>query len=269
MAAENDVYTLQYFPFSLYSLMVRFALVLGKRLNPENAPKVEIKLVNLHREENYSEQYLTLVNSRGQVPALTSPALPAPMTESYDISKWLCEKQPELVPEQHREEIQTIMDKLYSFHAKALTAGPEEKKHGIPNQAAELLEKKDLTEGHRRALEIKSVFHDLCHDDMFTPENIQDVEDKARSYIEALDRALSEHSQGKLWVFGERPTIVDAHATAMILRLIDVNRQDVLTERVQEYARGVSASEEWDEVTHGRTTLWNVSLGHVADLNPL
>lgn len=76
MAAENDVYTLHYFPFSLYSLMVRFALVVGRRLNPETAPKVEIKLVNLHREENFSEQYLTLVNSKGQV-SLFIRSLPA------------------------------------------------------------------------------------------------------------------------------------------------------------------------------------------------
>lgn len=60
MAAENDVYVLHYFQFSLYSLMVRFGLVLGRRLNPETAPKVEIRLVNLHREENYSELYLKI-----------------------------------------------------------------------------------------------------------------------------------------------------------------------------------------------------------------
>lgn len=51
------------------------------------------------------------------------------------------------------------MGKLYSFHAMALTASREVRKHGIPNQAAALLEKKDLTEGHRRALEIKSVLY--------------------------------------------------------------------------------------------------------------
>ncbi|KAL7796500.1 hypothetical protein V8C37DRAFT_400258 [Trichoderma ceciliae] len=269
MAVENDIYTLHYFPFSLYSLMVRFGFVLGRKLNPETAPKVEMKLVDLHREENFSEQYLTLVNSRGQVPALTSAALLSPLTDSHDISKWLCEKQPELVPDEHRETIQSTMDKLYSFHAMTLTIGPDEKKHGIPNQAAELLEKKDLTKTHRRALELKSVFHDLCHNNMFTPDSIKDVEDKARGFIQELDMTLNEQGRGQPWIFGERPTILDAHATALIARLMDVDRQDMLTERVQEYARGIFASEEWDEVTHGRTTLWNVSLGHVADLNPL
>jgi glutathione S-transferase len=104
---------------------------------------------------------------------------------------------------------------------------------------------------------------------MFTPDSIKDVEDKANSFIQELDNVLSEQSQGQRWIFGKQPTILDAHATALILRLMDVNRQDMLTERVQEYARGIFASEEWNEVTHGRTTLWNVSLGHVADLNPL
>ncbi|PTB70550.1 hypothetical protein BBK36DRAFT_1165073 [Trichoderma citrinoviride] len=269
MAAESDIYTLHYFPFSLYSLMVRFGLVLGRRLNPDSAPRVQIKLVNLHREENLSEEYLTLVNSRGQVPALTSRALASPLTDSHDISEWLCEKQPELVPEYHRITIQKIMDKLYSFHAMALTIGREQKKHGIPNRAAELLEKKDLTEHHRRALEMKSVFHELCYSNMFTPSSIDDVEAKAREFVQELDSALNEYSKGQLWIFGDRPTILDAHAAALIARLMDVRRQDLLTERVQEYARGVFASEEWNEVTHGRTTLWNVSLGHVADLNPL
>ncbi|GFP53192.1 hypothetical protein TASIC1_0002037600 [Trichoderma asperellum] len=257
MATDNDVYTLHYFPFSLYSLMVRFALVIGRRLNPETAPNVEIKLVNLHREENFSEQYLTLVNSKGQVPALTSAAFSSPLAESYDISKWLCEQQPELIPEEHREAIESLRDKLYSFHAKTLTIGSDQKKHGIPNRAAELLERKDLTESHRRALEIKSVF------------GIKDVENKARIFIQELDKTLDEESQGHRWIFGKRPTILDAHATVMIARLMEVKRQDLLTERVQEYTRGVLASEEWNEVTHGRATRWNASMGDVADMNPL
>lgn len=66
-AGNQDVYTLHYFPFSVYSLMVRFGLVLGRRLNPATAPNVEVKLVNLHREENLSEDYLAMVNPRGLV----------------------------------------------------------------------------------------------------------------------------------------------------------------------------------------------------------
>lgn len=75
MADETPpVYTLHYFPFSLYSLMARFGFVLGQTLNPETAPRLHVRLVNLHRDENYSEPYLTRVNQKGQV----SPVSPVP-----------------------------------------------------------------------------------------------------------------------------------------------------------------------------------------------
>lgn len=64
---EDEVFTLHYFPFSLYSLMARFSIVLGQSLNPASAPTVKIQLVNLHEDENLTEEYLTTVNSRGQV----------------------------------------------------------------------------------------------------------------------------------------------------------------------------------------------------------
>lgn len=70
----RPLYTLHYFPFSLDSLTVRFGLVLGETLNPIMAPRVKVRLVNLHRDEHLSEPYLTLVNTKGEVdnpPSLT------------------------------------------------------------------------------------------------------------------------------------------------------------------------------------------------------
>jgi hypothetical protein len=66
---EQSEFTLHYFPFSLYSLMVRFGLTLGQKLNPETAPRVQVKLVDLQQEDNLSESYLS-VNSKGQVTTL-------------------------------------------------------------------------------------------------------------------------------------------------------------------------------------------------------
>lgn len=83
--------------------------------------------------------------------------LPSTVDDSYVIAKWLCQQQPELVPEEHRETIDRLMDKIYSFHAMALVVPPEERKEGIPNQAAARLEDSSITEPHRRALEIKSI----------------------------------------------------------------------------------------------------------------
>lgn len=65
--SAKPVYTLHFSPFSLYSLMIRFSTEIGKKLNAESAPNVHIKLVNLDKLENLSEEYLTKVNSKGQV----------------------------------------------------------------------------------------------------------------------------------------------------------------------------------------------------------
>lgn len=191
---EKTPYTLHYFPFSLYSLAARMAFVIGQALNPATAPDVKIKLVNLQQEENLSEEYLVEVNRKGQVssaphprtcqkdctkhrlgglrapddgarkltngiqvPALTSPQMPSALDDSHDIIDWLCERQPELIPEEHRETIERLVQKMYAFHALPFAIKPEDRKYGIPNQAAEKLEHTDISEEHRRALEIRSL----------------------------------------------------------------------------------------------------------------
>lgn len=67
MASQDTVYTLHYFPFSLYSIMARFGFEIAASLGPETSPKYQLKLVNLHEDEEVSEAYLTEVNSKGQV----------------------------------------------------------------------------------------------------------------------------------------------------------------------------------------------------------
>lgn len=79
------------------------------------------------------------------------------MTESRDILSWLCQKQPELLPDEYREDIESCLEAFYSFHVVALTSWPEERLSGIPNQAAAMLERTDISTSHRRCLEIKSV----------------------------------------------------------------------------------------------------------------
>ncbi len=94
---------------------------------------------------------------RTQVPSLTSPLLAAGLSDSQQIAKWLCDKQPELVPAAHKEVIENLMEKLYRFHFKALNIPPEAAANGLPNVAAAMLENASISEKHRRALEIKSI----------------------------------------------------------------------------------------------------------------
>ncbi|TQV93064.1 hypothetical protein V2A60_003624 [Cordyceps javanica] len=266
--SEGD-YTLHYFPFSLYSLMVRFALGLGRQLNSENAPRVQLKFVNLQAQENLGEEYLTKVNSKGQVPSLTSTLLASGLSDSQQIAKWLCEKQPELVPAAHKETIDKLMEKMYSFHFKALNIPPEAAANGIPNVAAAMLEDSSISEKHRRALEIKSIFHDTLHSRTIEADHIAQVETHVSGFMAELAEMIEEHkTEGSRWIFGQQPTILDAYASALMIRLLDNKRQELLPAGVQEYAKAVQASDEWNQITHGRPTVYDASMGPAADLDP-
>ena len=85
-----DRFTLYMFPFSLYSIMSRFTYVLGKTFLDNYSPDsfhLDLKLVNLHRDGNISEEYLTKVNSKGQVQ--TNHLIPSPSflkTQKYRLT---------------------------------------------------------------------------------------------------------------------------------------------------------------------------------------
>lgn len=196
--------TLCYYPFSVYSILVRLAFLLGQQSSPDRAPLLETRLVNLQIDENLEEEYLSM-NSKGQVStalfhshllsccfiltclkcfhlddlhgpwdkeeavhsacmlmmATQVPSLilssDITLKDSFDISNWLCDQQPELLPAECREGTLTLIREFYSFHARALTAYPDDSKDGFPNRAAAKLEQSGISESHRRQLEIKSV----------------------------------------------------------------------------------------------------------------
>ena len=95
------------------------------------------------------------------------------------------------------------------------------------------------------------------------------VEEQAREFNRDLTEVLNEHRKEGPWIFGEKPTILDAHATPLAARLMDCERNEILTDEVRDYAQGVMSTPEWGKVTNGRRTVWDVSYGHVADLDPL
>lgn len=110
--------------------------------------------------------------------------------------------------------------------------------------------------------------HESTHGKYLDPDNVDQIEDDAQDFLQHLTLVLKQNPTGP-WIFGDRPTIIDAHATALLARLIDVKRLDLLSEEASDYARGVMATPEWKEVTHGRPTVWHEHMGQVADLNPL
>ena len=160
-AEEDASYVLYVFPFSLYSLMVRFTVSLGTAAAPGDAshPIIERRLVNLHRDDNVAEWYLTRISSKGQVPAMVGGRLSAPLTESLDISKFLCEYHFQgLMPSRFRETMDDLMGRLHEINGMSLsvTASADEFPEGIPIASVdELLSRDDISPEYRAALEAK------------------------------------------------------------------------------------------------------------------
>lgn len=67
---DSEEYILHVFPFSLYSIMARYTHALGcaySHEKPDEFLNINLKLVNIHRNGNITEDYLLNVNPKGQV----------------------------------------------------------------------------------------------------------------------------------------------------------------------------------------------------------
>lgn len=155
-------FTLYYGPLSCFSTMVRTTFALR---GPPRAGRPEMQItkhtisITPDNPEHLSEFYLTKVNPKGSVPALGNGALlgPMPMPESRDISLFLAEWYPSLLPEAHRDAIAAVLDELQPINIGVLTFGPA---NTNPDRylatMKETLARADISEEYRRALETKA-----------------------------------------------------------------------------------------------------------------
>lgn len=160
---DSEQYTLYIFPFSLYSIMVRFTIALGRAYqhgnSPKLPPKVNLELVNLHLDDNLTQEYLR-INPKGQVPVLTSEGR-EPLTESLDISNFICREYfPEMRPKDHEVEIDELLSKLHAIEGLSLSVKEERIKEDwtveiLDPGLEKLLARDDLSDEYKKALWFK------------------------------------------------------------------------------------------------------------------
>lgn len=111
--------------------------------------------------------------------------------------------------------------------------------------------------------------HDTLHSRTIEAEHIAQVEAHVSEFMTELAGIIEEHkTEGARWIFGQQPTILDAYASALIIRLLDNKRLELLPRTVQAYGNAVQQSDEWNRVTHGRPTVYDASMGPAAELEP-
>lgn len=63
-------------------------------------------------------------------------------------------------------------------------------------------------------------------------------------------------SDSSQWAFdSERPTALDAHMIVFVARLLDKQRDNLISHGVLKYARSKMEESEWKETMEGRTTM--------------
>lgn len=106
------------------------------------------------------------------------------------------------------------------------------------------------------------------------PENIAKAKAQAADLFQQLLQIYREHHSSPateqeqdraIWLFGAAtgPTILDAHAVALIARVDDAGQDELVPGDLLAYARKARSLPAWEAVTHGRKTIWNRSYGHV------
>ena len=87
-------------------------------------------------------------------------------------------------------------------------------------------------------------------DDQVVEDNIA----KTRKLLQDFEGTLSD--SGKGWCFGlEHPTALDGHFVVFLCRLMDVQRDELIPEKVKQYALHAMEGKEWKETMEGRRTV--------------
>lgn len=170
-----QTYTLYHNKYSVCSIMVRYTLALrGTPKDPSSPILIEEKDVDIFHQEQLSEHYLCEINPKGQVsacpsphsiklinqtllvPVLTSSSLDKPLPDSLDITHYLSNFYPSLIPEAHKERITKGLQDLHSLNYFSLSfPGRENVAQGFKDGVSKILTSGPISERYKDALEYK------------------------------------------------------------------------------------------------------------------
>ena len=84
-------------------------------------------------------------------------------------------------------------------------------------------------------------------------DSVKENEEKAKKLMLHLEEMLPESQTG--WLFGlDEPSALDTHLVVFIARMCDVNRPNLIPERLQQYGKRAMASKTWQDLMKGTTT---------------
>jgi hypothetical protein len=111
-------FILCYHPTSICSSVVRYTLALARdQVLFLPAINVELRRIDVKNGEQLSEDVFLQHQSGGITPVLSSTDhLDVPITDSPDITNWLCGRFQSLSPEKHNEKVDRLLEALHAIN---------------------------------------------------------------------------------------------------------------------------------------------------------
>lgn len=85
------------------------------------------------------------------------------------------------------------------------------------------------------------------------PSETTKMEGQARELLTSLDELVP--NPPRRWIFGEKPTALDAHLVVFIARMTDVGRVNLITDKLREYGEWAMRGSEWTTMMNGKKTM--------------
>ncbi|KAH0836149.1 hypothetical protein FOPE_04389 [Fonsecaea pedrosoi] len=257
--SSTSPYQLYYNPFSICSLMVLYTLrVKGPPRSPADAVEPEECFIDIYTGEQMSEAYLEK-HPKGTVPALLAPSLGVKLIDSADITRYLCDRYPSLLPSAHKQTIESLLEQLHNISYVTISFKPEDRRtEGVMEAVEEIMARPETSPRYREMLQRKLDNH-RTKLQQFASKNqsVATVEAESRAYLSKISQLLSKRGREQKWLFGDEvgPTALDAHTIVFVARLLDAERAHLIPDDVLGYAGPKLREGEWVGVTGGNPTL--------------
>ncbi|KAF2995482.1 hypothetical protein E8E14_003867 [Neopestalotiopsis sp. 37M] len=227
---------------------------------PDMDMHFELVDISSKNPEQLTEHFLCKVNRDGQVPVLTNDEhLPKPMPESVDISFYLCDWYPRLLPREHEAVIRSLIKELHEINYGVLTFGTASKHPTkLVDKVEELLQQPALSDAYRSALERKAKIL-KGRQGTLTGDTLAKHEDKTRELcakvLDLKQKSRGESSQPSRYIFGDSPTVLDAHMLVFLCRVADAGRSSMVPPALLEWLEEFRRGDLWTQIVPGGTTL--------------
>ncbi|KIX03226.1 uncharacterized protein Z518_06778 [Rhinocladiella mackenziei CBS 650.93] len=255
--------TLYHYDYSICSLMVRYTYALrGEPKDEASDIILTERHVDLFRSEQLTEDFLRNINPKGQVPVLVGDGLDNPLADSLEITHYLATLYPNLIPGSQKAEITKLLGDLHALNFFSLSyAGRHVVTQGFEAAIRSRMDG-NISPQYQTALEYKLKVTQSEKTAGLATNVVESMVERAKAlmhtFTNLLQPATEDQANGATaapWLFGlSRPTALDAHLVTFIGRMLDVNRKDLIPNRLMKYAEDAWAGSEWQRVMQGRPT---------------